>query len=76
LLFVAGRASLAAVNPSPLDVGYRHMYNLDFDGAHITFESWKHAHPEDLVGPASNAAAALAREFPQNTLYKKELARI
>jgi hypothetical protein len=66
LLFLAGRGSLAAVNPSPLDVGYRQMYNLDFAGAHITFESWEHAHREDLL-------AGLVQEFPQNTLYKKEL---
>jgi len=73
LLFLAGRASLAAVNPSPLDVGYRQMYNLDFAGAHITFESWKHAHPEDPVGPVSNAAAFLFSEFERLHILETEL---
>jgi hypothetical protein len=73
LLFLAGRVSLAAVNPSPLDVGYRQMYDLDFAGAHITFESWKHAHPEDPLGPVSNAAAFLFSEFERLHILETEL---
>jgi hypothetical protein len=39
------------------------MYNLDFAGAHKTFETWQELHPEDPIGPASNAAAYLFSEF-------------
>jgi len=39
------------------------MYNLDFAGAHKTFENWEAKHPEDPLGPASNAAAYLFGEF-------------
>jgi hypothetical protein len=73
LLFLVGRASVAAVNPSPLDVGYRQMYNLDFAGAHITFESWEHAHPEDPLGPVSNSAAFLFSEFERLHILETEL---
>lgn len=73
LLFLAGGASLAEVNPSPLDVGYRQMYNLDFTGAHITFDSWKQAHPDDPLGPVSNAAAFLFSEFERLHILETEL---
>jgi hypothetical protein len=72
-LFLVGRVPVAAVNPSPLDVGYRQMYNLDFAGAHITFESWEHAHPEDPLGPVSNAAAFLFSELERLHIPETEL---
>ena len=39
------------------------MYNLDFDGAHRSFELWQRQHPEDPLGPVSDAAAYLFGEF-------------
>src|SRR5712692_646672 len=48
---------------TPLDTGYRQMYNLQFEAAHQTFHEWKQQHPEDPVGPASDAAAYLFSEF-------------
>jgi hypothetical protein len=48
---------------TPLDDGYRQMYNLDFDGAHRTFAAWERQHPEDPMGPVSDAAAYLFGEF-------------
>ena len=39
------------------------MYNLDFDGAHRSFEQWQRQHPEDPLGPVSDAAAYLFGEF-------------
>jgi hypothetical protein len=47
----------------PLSAGFRYMYNLDFPAAHKIFETWQHAHPEDPMGAASNAAAYLFNEF-------------
>ena len=46
-----------------LDAGFHQMYNLDFAGAHKTFKDWEALHPDDPLGPASNAAAYLFDEF-------------
>jgi hypothetical protein len=46
-----------------LDVGFRHLYNLDFPAAHHTFENWQALHPEDPLGAAANGAAYLFAEF-------------
>ena len=40
-----------------LDQGYRQMYNLDFDGAHRSFDNWRRQHPKDPLGPVSDGAA-------------------
>lgn len=48
---------------SALDQGYFDMYNLDFQAAHRSFQQWMSAHPEDPMGPASDAAAWLFGEF-------------
>ena len=49
--------------PGLVDQGYRQMYNLDFDGAHRSFGQWERQHPEDPLGPVSDAAAYLFGEF-------------
>jgi hypothetical protein len=49
--------------PTLVDQGYRQMYNLDFDAAHRSFEEWQRQHPEDPLGPVSDAAAFLFNEF-------------
>src|SRR5579864_2021461 len=48
---------------SLLDSGYRDMYNLQFGQAHQSFAAWEHEHPQDPLGPASDAAAYLFSEF-------------
>jgi hypothetical protein len=48
---------------TPLDDGYREMYNLDFEAAHRSFGDWERQHPEDPMGPVSDAAAYLFGEF-------------
>jgi hypothetical protein len=73
VLFLGGSTSFATVNPSPLDAGYRQMYNLDFPGAHRTFEGWKQSHPDDPMGPVSNAAAFLFSEFQRLHILESEL---
>ena len=68
--------AVAADSPSlspTLEAGFRQMYNLDFDGAHATFEAWKAAHPDDAVGPVSNAAAYLFSEFNRLHILESEL---
>jgi hypothetical protein len=57
-----GRAA-APLGTSDLDEGYRDMYNLRFDDAHARFKTWMSVHPEDPMGPVSDAAAYLFSEF-------------
>ncbi len=53
--------SAAAV--SPLDDGFSGLYNLDFAGAQKDFATWQQSHPEDPMGPVSEAAGLLFSEF-------------
>jgi len=48
---------------SPLDRGYSGLYNLDFAGAQKDFAIWQAQHPDDPVGPVSEAAGFLFSEF-------------
>jgi len=48
---------------TPLDAGYRDMYNLQFADAHAVFAEWERQHPQDPLGPVSDAAAYLFSEF-------------
>jgi len=68
----AAGADSVALSPT-LEAGYRQMYNLDFDGAHATFQAWEATHPEDAVGPVSNAAAYLFSEFNRLHILESEL---
>ncbi len=55
-----------------LDEGYRQLYNLQFDAAHRTFTEYSRSHPEDPVGPASDAAAYLFAEFERLNILQSE----
>jgi hypothetical protein len=55
-----------------LDTGYGQMYNLQFAEAHNTFRAWKAAHPDDPVGPVSDAAAYLFAEFDRMHILQAE----
>jgi hypothetical protein len=48
---------------SALDHGFSDLYNLDFAGAQNIFSTWEAAHPDDPVGPVSEAAGFLFSEF-------------
>jgi len=48
---------------TPLDRGYSGLYNLDFSGAQKDFAAWQTQHPDDPVGPVSEAAGYLFSEF-------------
>jgi hypothetical protein len=60
---VKAASASALLTGNPLDDGYRDMYNLRFLDAHIKFQDWMKAHPEDPMGPVSDAAAWLFSEF-------------
>ena len=48
---------------SPLDRGFAGLYNLDFGGAQQDFAAWEAMHPDDPMGPVSEAAGFLFSEF-------------
>jgi hypothetical protein len=48
---------------SLLDQGYYGLYNLDFTGAQKDFVRWQQQHPDNPVGPVSEAAGFLFSEF-------------
>ena len=57
---------------TPLEQGYRQMYDLQFADAHRTFQAWQNAHPDDPMGPASDAAAYLFAEFDRLHILQSE----
>jgi len=65
-------ASAVAAEPSTLDDGYRQMYNLDFTQAHAVFRGYEAQHPDDPLGPASDAAAYLFSEFDRLHILQAE----
>ena len=58
---------------APLDRGFYQMYNLEFSDAHITFQTYVKAHPEDPFGPTSEGAAYLFDEFNRLGVLQSEL---
>lgn len=55
---------LAADTPRlGLETGFQRLYDLDFPGAQKEFASWEKIHPENPMGPVSEAAGVLFSEF-------------
>lgn len=63
LLLLVSQSAYTEVIPESLDSGFHRLYNLDFQGAHKSFEAWEALHPDDPLGAAANAAAYLFTEF-------------
>src|SRR5512143_3383520 len=72
-LFLAAVAVAQDKPAASLDAGYRDMYKLPFEDAHQVFRQWQGAHPEDPLGPASDAAAYLFSEFNRLHVLESEL---
>jgi hypothetical protein len=70
LLLLADPAVLT--QPTDLDNGYRQMYDLQFEAAHRSFASWMAQHPDDPLGPVSDAAAFLFAEFDRLHILQSE----
>ena len=70
---VAVHAIDATPPPPNLNRGFQQMYNLDFAGAHSTFGAYQQTHPEDPMGPVSNAAAYLFSEFDRLHILEADL---
>jgi hypothetical protein len=72
LLIPAFCAAAMAAGPPSLDEGYLQMYNLEFAQAHATFHEYERVHPDDPLGPASDAAAYLFSEFDRLHILQAE----
>ena len=66
-------AAPACGGSSEIENGYRQMYNLDFNTAHGTFQSFEEGHPNDPLAHVSNAAAYLFAEFDRMHVLEMEL---
>src|ERR1700728_1396219 len=74
VLTLLGSSSAAtAPQESELYAGWLKMYDLQFDEAHRVFAAWKQSHPDDSLGPASNAAAYLFSELARLGALESEL---
>jgi hypothetical protein len=67
----AGRADVSA--PPEIERGFQSMYNLQFDQAHQNFAIWERLHPEDPLGPVSQAAGYLFGEFARLNILESQL---
>ena len=82
LLLVSCTSMFALAGSSPttkapdekeLYAGWLKMYDLQFDDAHRAFTAWTQRHPDDPLGPASNAAAYLFSELARLGALESEL---
>ena len=55
--------AFASLPSESLDRGFVRLYDLDFARAQRKFESWEKIHPDDPMGPVSEAAGILFSEF-------------
>ena len=72
MLLAAALTATAAINlatsapapeEAPLETAFRRMYELRFDEARGAIVSYRHAHPDDPLGAAAEAASYLVEEF-------------
>jgi hypothetical protein len=70
--FLTVAAAFAEPVETPLEQGYRHMYNREFDQAHHSFAEWQSLHPDDPMAPVSDAAAYLFSEFDRLHILQSE----
>lgn len=63
LVSTSAFAADLTVGLPPLDRGFQLLYSLDFDQAHRIFTTYEQTHPDDPMGPTSDAAGSLFSEF-------------
>ncbi len=73
LALVGSLSAASAPVQNELYNGWLKMYDLRFDEAHSTFGAWEQSHPDDSLGPASNAAAYLFSELARLGALESEL---
>jgi hypothetical protein len=67
-----GKGGSMLSSATPLDLGFRQMYDLQFEEAHKTFNGWEQSHPDDPMGPTSDAAAYLFSELDRLGVLQTE----
>jgi hypothetical protein len=72
LVFLPARAA-NALAPTEIERGFQSMYNLEFEQAHQDFSTWERLHPEDPLGPVSQAAGYLFGEFARLGILESQL---
>ena len=73
-LLMACAPCMADAPPSTeIERGFQSMYNLEFDQAHQNFSAWERVHPNDPLGPVSQAAGYLFGEFARLGILESEL---
>lgn len=72
-LIASGVAGAADLKSEPVYSAWLQMYDLRFDQAHETLKQWREMHPEDPLGPASDAAAYLFSELARLGVLESEL---
>jgi hypothetical protein len=63
LFLLSAHASPVPLVGTALDQGFHDLYNLNFDVAQRDFAAWEAQHPDDPMGPVSQAAGMLFSEF-------------
>lgn len=72
-LIVFAGCTLRAAAPSELYTGWLAMYDLNFADAHQRIAEWEQHHPDDAIGPVSEATACLFQEFARLGVLESEL---
>lgn len=68
-----GRCLLAREQTgNPIEHAYTDMYSLEFTNAHEVLAKYETAHPNDPLGPVSDAAACLFSEFQRLRILQSE----
>ena len=73
VLLMAAASTLGAAAPNELYDGWLAMYDLNFQNAHQRISRWEAAHPQNALGPASQAAAYLFAELARLGALESEL---
>jgi hypothetical protein len=77
LIFIASAGRALAVDSDlkseEIYSAWLQMYDLKFDEAHRALERWQKVHPDDSLGPASDAAAYLFSELNRLGSLEAEL---
>jgi hypothetical protein len=65
-MMLAAFLLLAAPVVDGLEAGFNLLYHLQFSDARAVFSRWRQTHPENPMGPASEAASHIFEEFERH----------
>lgn len=71
--FHTAAAKAADLKSDEVYAAWLQMYDLKFDDAHRALQQWEQSHPDDPLGPASDAAAYLFSELTRLGVLEAEL---